>query len=228
MRPPEEEQEPKRISKDEVIAGLAAFGVAISSLQARRIAEYHQLLLQWNRKISLTTVPESEILARHFGESLFGAKVAGINSGDLLDVGSGAGFPGLPIAIVHPAIGAVLLEPNGKKAAFLGEVVRKLDLRDRVRISRSRLEDYRAGEARYDVITSRAVRVERSFLENCRNFLAEGGRLILWQSEEDFAELREIGGWIWADAIRIPASDHRLVVWGRPMEEADVSRETEG
>ena len=226
MKPLEEKKEPQRISEYEVIDGLAAFGIAISPLVASRIAEYHYLLLEWNRKISLTTVPESEILPRHFGESLFGAAAAGITSGHLLDVGSGAGFPGLPIALLHPGVCAVLLEPNGKKAAFLAEAARRLELADRVKIFRSRLEDYRPGNTRYDYITSRAVRVEQPFLENCRNLLAPAGKLVLWQSEEDFALLREFPGWTWADHIRVPSSEHRLVVCGKPTEATGVSRET--
>jgi 16S rRNA (guanine527-N7)-methyltransferase len=222
------EEQPARISEEKVAYGLASFGVAATPLLAGRIADYHHLLLQWNRKISLTTVPESEILPRHFGESLFGAKVAGIERGHLLDVGSGAGFPGLVIALAHPGIQAVLLEPSGKKAAFLAEAARKLALTDRVLISRTRLEDYRAVAAGCDFITSRAVRIEEPFLESCRRLLTPKGKLVLWQSEEDFVDLREIGGWNWAGPIRIPLSERRLVVWGRPIAAEGVSRETEG
>jgi 16S rRNA G527 N7-methylase RsmG len=132
----------------------------------------------------------------------------------------------LVIALAHPGIQAVLLEPSGKKAAFLAEVARKLALTDRVLISRSRLEDYRAVAAGCDFITSRAVRIEEAFLEICRKLLTPKGRLVLWQSEEDFAELRGFGGWNWAEPIRIPGTERRLVAWGRPKQGADVSRET--
>jgi len=97
-----------------------------------QLSEYLDLLVRWNARTNLTAVrsPE-EMVRRHFGESLF----AGDHLGDslperMLDLGSGAGFPGLPIALLHPAIAVTLAESQNKKASFLREVVRALGLKN--------------------------------------------------------------------------------------------------
>src|SRR5689334_6164175 len=88
-----------------------------------RIRAYIALLSEWNRKISLTAVTDPiEIVKFHFGESLFAAYTLEIGDGRLADVGSGAGFPGIPIALAVPCVQVTLIEANAKKAAFLYEV----------------------------------------------------------------------------------------------------------
>lgn len=211
---------------ERIIRALRPFGVAVPEIHARQIAEYMRLLVIWNRKLSLTTVTDPEqILNRHFGESLFGAHAAGISSGSLLDVGSGAGFPALPIAIVSEEIREILLEPNVKKAAFLSEICRTLGLVDRIKILRSRLETYEPDDSAFDFITSRAVRVTSFFLDRCRGLLRPGGKLVLWLGQEDAESLLKTEGWLWAVPARIPGSERRQVVWGTPVP-ADVPRET--
>ncbi len=119
-----------------------------------QLALYLDLLLKWNARTNLTAVrsPE-EIVRRHFGESLF----AGLHlplSATLLDFGSGAGFPGLPIQLLHPGLAVTLGESQNKKASFLREVVRTLQLPTRVWASR--VEEMPAG-ANFDTVTLRAV-----------------------------------------------------------------------
>lgn len=209
-----------------IIDTLGDLGIRVSESFAKRAQEYMSLLLRWNRKVSLTSIREPEqILARHFGESLFGALTAGIEAGDLLDVGSGAGFPALPIAMHFAEIREILLEPNVKKAAFLSEVCRALNLAERVKVLRARLETYSEGEANFDFVTSRAVRVTPAFLERCRHFLRPEGKLVLWLGQEDMELVRKDPNWIWSEAAKIPGSERRFVVWGRVAESA-VSRET--
>ena len=83
--------------------------------QAEKVAQYMQLLLEWNQSFSLTSVTNpSEILSRHFGESMFATSIVPIRQGRLADVGSGAGFPGLAIKIMRPELDVVLIEPNKK------------------------------------------------------------------------------------------------------------------
>lgn len=198
-----------------VIEALAPLGIQASAAQAGQIAQYVSLLLRWNQRVSLTTITDPEqILVRHFGESLFGAQAAGIESGALLDVGSGAGFPSLPIAIFSPEIREILLEPNVKKAAFLAETCRVLGITGRVRILRSRLETYEPAESAFDFITSRAVRLTPVFLDRCRDLLAPGGKLVLWLGQQEAGTLAQAPGWIWADPVRIPGSERRFIAWG--------------
>ncbi|HTW30709.1 MAG TPA: RsmG family class I SAM-dependent methyltransferase, partial [Candidatus Sulfotelmatobacter sp.] len=91
------------------------------------IRAYIAILLKWNSKIALTTVTEpGEILRIHFGESFFACATAGIGAGRVADIGTGAGFPGIPIRMVSPSVDLILVEPVAKKTAFLHEVVRKL------------------------------------------------------------------------------------------------------
>src|SRR5713226_9906360 len=108
---------------------LGRFGVTLAPLQVQAVRLYIHILLLWNQKVSLTSIkyPE-EILSRHFGESMFAVEKAGITGGRLADVGSGAGFPGLAIKILCPAVKITLIEPVAKKVAFLKEVVRTLRL----------------------------------------------------------------------------------------------------
>lgn len=200
-----------------IAATLREFQVEVSEPLAQRIADYVRLLLRWNQKVSLTSITAPrEILARHFGESLFGAQVAGIRAGRLLDVGSGAGFPALPIAMFSPEIRESLLEPNVKKAAFLAEACRHLGLADRVKVVRARLEDFAPPEQGFDFVTSRAVRVTPDFLKKCRQMLSPGGTLVLWIAEEEMASLQENRDWAWSEPARIPGSERSYIFRGHP------------
>jgi 16S rRNA (guanine527-N7)-methyltransferase len=201
----------------QIIATLRAYEADISQPLSAQIADYVRLLLRWNQKVSLTTVTAPrEILTRHFGESFFGRRVAGIEAGRLLDVGSGAGFPALPIAMTAAGISETLLEPNVKKTAFLAETCRQLGLADRVHVVRARLEEFPAPEEDFDFVTSRAVRVTWKFLDKCREMLADSGRLVLWLGHEDIASVRQNRDWIWSEPVLIPGSERRFIFWGSP------------
>lgn len=215
------------LAPESIIATLRVFQGEVPESLARQFADYVKLLLRWNQKISLTTITAPlEILTRHFGESLFGAHVADIRTGRLLDVGSGAGFPGLPIAMAAPEIRATLLEPNVKKAAFLAEACRELHLVGRVNVVRERLEEFAAPEPGFDFVTSRAVRVTADFLKKCTKMMPPGGKLVLWVGQEDIAPLRESNDWTWAEPAKIPGSERRYIVCGAPAARSDVSRGT--
>ena len=195
---------------------LRKFGVEVPDSMGPQIMEYIDLLTRWNQKISLTSVTEPALLLeRHFGESLFGAISAGIESGSLLDVGSGAGFPSLPIALFCPKVTETLLEPNGKKTAFLWEVCRSLALATRVTIVRSRLEDF-SPSTKYSFITSRAVAVSEQFLEHCARLLESNGKLVLWLAENEVKSAEQNSLWSWNPPIKIPGSDRRFVFSGKP------------
>jgi 16S rRNA (guanine527-N7)-methyltransferase len=214
---------------EEIHKILEAGGIRSSGELATGISAYLALLLRWNQKMSLTSLTNpAEILARHFGESLFGGQAAGMGAGTLLDIGSGAGFPAIPIAMASPEIHAVLLEPNLKKTVFLSEVCRNLGLENRIKIARMRLEEYEGAPGASDFITTRAVRVTPKFLALCAPLLAPGGKLVLWLGQEDADQLRQERGWVWADRVRIPGSERRFIVWGRPRGSGEnVSRETQ-
>jgi 16S rRNA (guanine527-N7)-methyltransferase len=139
-----------------IIDGLSLY-LVVSKLLAARLAQFLDLLVRWNARTNLTAIRSpKEMVRRHFGESLF----AGGHLGDplpdtLLDLGSGAGFPGIPIALLHPEIRVMLAESQNKKATFLREVVRSLGLRN-VEVWAGRAEDL-PSDRRFHTVTLRAV-----------------------------------------------------------------------
>src|SRR5262249_52581812 len=110
------------LSLIEISGVLAPFTgeIELSSQQLEQIQSYVELLIAWNRSVSLTAIEDrAEIVSRHFGESIFAASVIPIRNGRLADVGTGAGFPGVPLKIAHEELMVSLFEPNQKKCAFL-------------------------------------------------------------------------------------------------------------
>src|SRR6266699_6583730 len=119
------------LTDDQVLSTLTPFGIRLSTDQIAKIQEYIQLLLKWNQSVSLTSIVDPvEILARHFGESMFASCLIPVGNCRLADLGSGAGFPGLPLKIACPNLHVILIESNKKKCAFLSEIVRSLELKD--------------------------------------------------------------------------------------------------
>ena len=208
-----EHSELRRLEEN-VVSGL---GLRLSERQLEQLATHFSLLLHWNRKINLTSLrrPE-EIAARHFGESLFLTKVVKLGTGLLVDVGSGAGFPGLPIKIACPAISAVLLEANKRKTAFLKEVIRSCGL-EGIEARSERLEEAARGElaGQAQWVTLRAVALTASSLADLQKLLAPEGQLALFLGEKDALELARTPGFQWAPPARIPHSERRVILIGR-------------
>jgi 16S rRNA (guanine527-N7)-methyltransferase len=146
-----------------------------------QLAAYLDLLLRWNAKTNLTAIrkPE-EIVTRHFGESLFAAKVLVQDCGiapaaTLADLGSGAGFPGMPIKLALPDLHVTLIESQNKKATFLKEVIRQLGLTG-IDVFNDRAERW---GRQADVVTMRAVEKFEAALPGARQLLVPGGKLCL-------------------------------------------------
>jgi len=120
------------LTSAQITDALKPYGIATSIDLIKGVRTYTELLLKWNRSISLTSVTDVEqILRFHFGESLFALSMLPVEKSRLADVGSGAGFPGIPLAMVSPNLTVTLIESNAKKYAFLNEVIRELKLRNR-------------------------------------------------------------------------------------------------
>jgi 16S rRNA (guanine527-N7)-methyltransferase len=178
----------RSLSDEQIRLALAPFAVGVTTEQISMIREYVALLLKWNRTLSLTTIVDPvEIIARHFGESMFGANVLPVENGRLADVGSGAGFPGLALKILAPALDVTLVESNRKKCVFLAEVVRGLGLKD-VDILPLRFEDIFSDSiqsAKFDSITARALGDHHEFLKNAKNKLTPRGHVMMWLGGDD-------------------------------------------
>ena len=169
-----------------LLHGAAALGIALNEGQREHYARYRALLLEWNARINLTAITDPlEVAARHFLDSLTVAAGAPdelrADAPRVLDVGSGAGFPGLALAIAFPAWRVTLLEATGKKVRFLETVIAELGLTNAQALT-GRAEDVaRRPEHRaaYDVVMARAVAALPTLLEFCAPFARVGGRLIL-------------------------------------------------
>jgi 16S rRNA (guanine527-N7)-methyltransferase len=185
---------------------LEPFGLDLSSAQDGQILAYLQLLLRWNQKINLTAIRDpEECVTRHFGESLFLARHVQLH-GELLDVGSGAGFPGLALKIVFPWISLTLLDPVAKKRAFLKEAARVCGFHQ-VAVRGERLEDLaRTTPApAFDFATMRAVGNLEALVPLAAHRLKPNGNLLLWLSHDQAAGLARIDcGLTWSDPLPIP------------------------
>jgi 16S rRNA (guanine527-N7)-methyltransferase len=143
---------------------------------------YLDLLLRWNARTNLTAIREpEEIVRRHFGESLFCARrIAALQPRTLLDFGSGAGFPGLPIQLLLPDLKITLAESQGKKATFLREVIRTLNLS--TELWPHRVETM-PPTRQFDIVTLRAVDRMSSAIAAARLRIVTGGHLITFTTE---------------------------------------------
>jgi len=203
-------------------ASLESVGMApLEPSSAARFAAYLSLILRWNKRVNLTAIRDEDgILSRHFVESitLAGALPSGI--GTLLDFGSGAGFPGIPIALCRPEISVTLAESQGKKAAFLQEAVRVLGLSARVLNGRAESEP-----RLYDCVVLRAVDRMPEAVEIAAGLVAEGGWLALMTTESKSSSLESAAGpsFIWSNPIPLPGSAEGLIVLGHKIGPAPTS-----
>jgi 16S rRNA (guanine527-N7)-methyltransferase len=187
----------------------------LSEPQILEVSTYLDLLLKWNAKMNLTAVREPEaIVQRHFGESLFSAGVIASNCAraeSLADVGSGAGFPGLPIKIAAPQLNLTLVESQQKKATFLREVIRELKLPG-AQVLNVRAE---AIEQPFDIVTLRAVESFDKVLPIASRLVRTGGALVLLigdgQTKTAESLLRNFQ---WDEPHPVPMSDQRVIFIG--------------
>src|SRR5271155_1353796 len=148
---------PAVLSAETIRRALGEFQLPVDEQQIVYIQQYMKLLLAWNEKINLTAIRDPlEILYRHFCESMFAAVAVPVENGRLADVGSGAGFPGIPLKIMRPGLETMLVESNMKKATFLAEVLRNIELPD-TRVLVSRYEELGEDVAPLDYVCSRAL-----------------------------------------------------------------------
>jgi 16S rRNA (guanine527-N7)-methyltransferase len=208
----------------QIVEALRPFGAGVSEVQVSQILQYVRLLVKWNETISLTTVVDPvEIVARHFGESLFAKKLLPVENGRLADVGSGAGFPGLALKIFCPDLHVTLIESNKKKAAFLAEIIRTLDLKG-VSADSRRFEEIPVPEPRFDFVTARALGGFPNLLRWARRVLSPEGQLVLWVGGEDTTGLTNIEGWYWNPPELIPESQRRFIMAGRYVGDLEEKR----
>jgi len=187
---------------------------ALVPARTELLRTYLALLLQWNSKMNLTAVRDPEqIVARHFGESLFAARhlFPELAAASVVDIGSGAGFPGIPIKVWNDKVELTLIESNQKKSAFLREAVRVLHL-DQVSIQSARAETV---ATRADVVTLRAVEHFEQILPTARQLMHPRGRMALLIGEGQLQIVRaQLSDLAWQEPLRIPLSRNRVLLIG--------------
>jgi len=199
------------VDRDEIAALLGPFAEPDRKL-IEQTSIYIDLILKWNARVNLTAVRNPrDIVQRHFGESFFAAThlLSPELAESVIDLGSGAGFPGIPLAIFAPQARVTLIESNGKKASFLHEVVRALKLSN-VTVFNQRAETY-PGTA--DLVTLRAVENFSKSTELAVRMVAPAGRLALMigasQVEVAKASHQQL---LWQAPIPIPESESRMLL----------------
>ncbi|HPV48424.1 MAG TPA: 16S rRNA (guanine(527)-N(7))-methyltransferase RsmG [Smithellaceae bacterium] len=175
--------------------GAARLGIELDNQQLCQFDVYRSELLKWNEKINLISEKSAgEIINRHFLDSLSPARYIPPGGGCMLDAGSGAGFPGIPLKIAHPDIKLHLLEANRKKISFLKNVIRSLKL-NQTQIIHDRTENVLRGEiwrGKFEILVSRAAFKLPYLLELADYFLGREGLLITLRGEDLAGEISQL------------------------------------
>ena len=200
-------------------AGLVALGVDASAAQRAQLSAIIPLLARWNRAYNLTAVRNpAEMIPRHLLDSL--AVLPWVRRGPVLDVGTGAGLPGLPLAILRPELAFTLLDSNGKKVRFVRQAVLELGLSN-VTPVQARITAYR-GPANFATITARAVATLSELCADCTPLLAPGGVLLALKGRNPAAELGDLAEAALPRVRADAAAVHRLAVPGLDAERSLV------
>ncbi len=176
-----------------------SFGIELSDKQLEQFNSYYELLIKWNEVMNLTAITEFEDVCKlHFVDSISSFKYFDFKANDysLIDVGTGAGFPGIPLKIVFPHLHITLLDSLNKRLNFLNEVIDTLNLNEEgsIKTLHGRAEDYsiaKEGSLResFDIAVSRAVANMSTLSEYCLPYVKVGGRFIAYKSEKASDEL---------------------------------------
>lgn len=204
-------------------ATAAAWGLALNERQIAQFHRYLDELIVWNDRVNLTAVRDrAAMVRRHLLDSLWLARDWPAQPANLLDIGSGAGFPALPLKILYPDLPVTLVEATGKKAEFLRHMIDCLEL-DGVRVLNERIETvgrHPAEREQYDIVTARAVAELRVLVEYALPLLRIGGRLLAPKGRDPEAEIAAarnalalLGGEIsLCQPVDIPGEERRSLV----------------
>ena len=187
--------------------GLKKLGLGLDAQACGRLLDYLALLQKWNKVYNLSAIRDpQEMLVKHIFDSL--AVVPYIQAEHLIDVGTGGGLPGIPLAIVYPKMQVDLLDSNEKKTRFLVQVKAQLGL-DNVQVLHCRVEEHQP-QPGYDVVISRAFTALDNFVEITRHLLAENGVWWAMKSQNLPEEMKALPEWVAVDHIldlQVPGLD---------------------
>jgi len=211
-------------NKEKLMSDAFMMGVKLEEFHVKQFEKYQDLLLSWNEKINLTAITEEDdIITKHFIDSLYCLKY--INENDkVIDVGTGAGFPGLPIKIVSHETNVTLLDSLNKRIVYLNDVINTLGLTN-IEAIHGRAEEFGVKpefREKYDIVTARAVANLYVLSEYCLPFIKVGGKFICMKGssykeelEEARTHIEELGGKvIKVEEVILPNSDinHTIIV----------------
>lgn len=206
--------------------GCNKFNISIDEAQVKQFIEYKRVLLEWNQKMNLTAIEdEKEIIIKHFLDSISCLLIKELTGeGSLIDVGTGAGFPGIPIKVMYPGIKLTLLDSLNKRIRFLQEVGNQLGIND-ISYVHGRAEDMGQNKLyreQFDYAVARAVASLNVLTEYCLPFVSLGGYFICLKGPQLEDEMKEatkaigiLGGVVVnQQVVDLPFSDisHRIVV----------------
>ena len=196
-------------------AGLEALDQDLNEVAIQRLLDYLALLRKWNQTYNLTAIIEPEqMITYHLLDSL--SLLSLIKGTSLLDVGTGAGLPGIPLSIARPDLGVTLLDGNGKKTRFVTQVAIELGLKN-VKVEQSRIESFRTAGPGYDNIVSRAFGELDLFRSSCLGLLSKQGQLLAMKGrleESAISEMEKEGFWA-VKRVDLPrVSDERHILVG--------------
>jgi len=211
-------------NKEKLVCDAKEIGVELNEFHVKQFEKYQELLLEWNEKINLTAITEeNDIITKHFIDSLYCLKYINVND-KVLDVGTGAGFPGIPIKIVSHETKVTLLDSLNKRIVYLNDVISKLGLKN-VEAIHGRAEElgveneYRE---QFDIVTARAVANMKVLSEYCLPFVKVNGKFVCMKGSEYKEELEaakahigNLGGKITdVKEIVLPGTDikHTIIV----------------
>ncbi len=188
----------------QMIKDFSSFGIELSDKQLIQFDKYYELLIKWNEVMNLTAITEfDDVCKLHFVDSISGCKYFDFSKPglSLIDIGTGAGFPGIPLKIVFPALHVTLLDSLNKRLNFLNEVIDNLELGNEGSIVtiHGRAEDYCLPKAyslreTFDIAVSRAVANMSTLSEYCLPYVKVGGHFIAYKSEKASEELKSAKG----------------------------------
>ena len=172
-----------------LIAGCDALDLDLNDVQADNLLKHVELLEKWNRTHNLTAITSpGDMVVQHLLDSL--AIIPWIKPGRLLDVGTGGGFPGLPLAIADSELDVVLLDSRGKRVQFLRHVIGRLGLNN-VTLENCRVENYKS-EAKFDTLTARAFTSLSNMVGLCEGVLETGTRLVAMKGAKPVEEIEQL------------------------------------
>jgi len=204
-----------------LVSGIASLNLKVTDQQIDQLLNFIKLIEKWNKAYNLTAIRDRDEMARlHILDSL--AIVPYIEGQRIIDIGTGAGLPGIPLAICLPEVGFTLLDSNAKKTRFVQQVVLELKLKN-VEVLHSRVENYHP-EQTYDAVLTRAFASLPDIVKLTAHLLSKEGVLLAMKGQSLDAELAEITAKKSVISVSVPGTDvERCLVRIQSPEQAEVS-----